>query len=168
MKNLLTAFKSHQDGPIVKEVQAIQETQKNTTSQLVSIQKDVSVIKERLIRVEGDVRDLKTSMLEPQFRRSQVPMAGKENDDVLELKKEVRELRSFMEAIHSRLSKLEDGKNSRNYDVPPSASESVPKGVVYHMFTVVTSTQFVISNSMTWTMYSSNNALYSTRRGCSI
>ena len=134
MKTLLTAFKSHQYGPIVKEVQAIQETQKNITSQLVSLEKDVSVMKERLTRVEGDVRDLKTSMLEPQFRRSQVPMEGKENDDVLELKKEVRELRSFMEAIHSRLSKLEDGKNARNYDVPPSASESVSEGVVYHVY----------------------------------
>ena len=134
MKTLSTAFESHQDGSVVKDVQTIQETQKNTTSQLVNVQKDVSVIKERLTRVEGDVRDLKTSMLEPQFRRSQVPMAGKENDDVLELKKEVRELRSFMEAIHNRLSKLEDGKNARNYDVPPSASESVPKGVVYHVY----------------------------------
>ena len=132
-----TAFKSHQDGPIVKEAQAIQETQKNSISQLVSVQKDVSVIKERLTRVEGDVRDLKTSMLEPQFRSSQVPMADKENDDVLELKEEVKKLRSFMEAIHIRLSKLEDGKNTRNYDVPPSASESVPKGVVYYLFTVV-------------------------------
>ena len=132
-----TAFKSHQDGPIVKEVQAIQETLKNTTSQLVSVQQDVSVIKERLTRVEGDVRDLKTSMLEPQFRRSQVPMEGKENDhDVVELKKEMRELRSFMEAIHNRLGKLEDG--NRNYNMTPSASESVPIGVVYYLFTVVT------------------------------
>ena len=139
MKTVFTTFKSHQDGPIVKEVQAIQETLKNTTSQLVSVQQDVSVIKERLNQVEGDVRDLKTSILEPQFRRSQVPMEGKENDhDVLELKQEVKSLRSFMEAIHIRLSKLEDGKNTRNYDIPPSASESVAKGVVYYLFTVVT------------------------------
>ena len=132
MKTLFTASKSHQDGPIVKEAQATQETQKNSLSQLVNVQKNVSVIEERLSRVEGDVQDLKTSILEPQFRRSQVPMAGKENDhDVLELKQEVKNLRSFMEAIHIRLSKLEDGKNTRNYDVPPSASELVSKGVIY-------------------------------------
>ena len=102
--------KSREDGPLVRELHAMQESIKITTSQLVDVQRGVSNIYTRLTQVEEDVRYLKEGS-------SSLPMGGTERESsVKELWAELRNMMNAIAALTNRVAQLEEQGRSKNYD----------------------------------------------------
>ena len=119
--------KSREDGPLVREVQAMQESMKTTTSQLVDVQRGVSNIYTRLTKVEGDVQYLKEGS-------SSLPIGGKDRESsVKELRAELKNIMNLVAALTNRVAQLEEQGHSKNYDYQ-SQSMSCSENLLQFVF----------------------------------
>ena len=110
--------KSRGDGPLVREVQTMQELMKTTTSQLVDVQRNVSDIDRRLTQVEGGVQYLKAGL-------SSLPIEdGKDRGSDKELRAELGNLTKALSALTNRVAQLEECGRSKNYGFSSSSTLS--------------------------------------------